>query len=378
MKRNILVNKEKPIESTSMNINHNLSKKSDIQIKRLNYIGSKFQLLDWLIDNIKEQTGIADLNNICIGDLFAGTGIVSYRFRKEGAIVIANDAERYSACIAQAFNTGIYSDKLETAISTINILLENQNWEKITPGYITKNYSPNEDCERMFFTPTNAKKIDFVRKYLDTKLANYSDDEFNFLLASLLVSADSVSNVAAVYGCYLKKFKATATKDLLLVPIHTDRRHVKSESKTTHMPVETFYNEQDTMLDIAYIDPPYNERQYSKNYFPLNQIAKSPIDLEKESSLTGKTGIPVDCYSSPFCRKRTALSAFEDLIKNIKSEYVFISYNTEGIVPKNDFIRMLEKYGVVNVLERTYKRFKSYQYNGDKEIQELLFCLHKT
>jgi len=365
-----------------MTKNQNMKKEEKasecIQIKRLNYIGSKFQLLDWLVENIKEQTGISDLNNICIGDLFAGTGIVSYRFRKEGAIVVANDAELYSSCITRAFNTGVFSDKLENAIATINALLESQNWEEIEPGYITNNYSPNDNCERMFFTPTNAKKIDFIRQYLDTNRDEYSDDEFNFLLASLLVSADSVSNVAAVYGCYLKKFKATARKDLVLVPIHTDRTSVKSESKTTNLPVESFHKEQETILDVAYIDPPYNERQYSKNYFPLNQIAKSPNALERESSLTGKTGIPVDCYSSPFCRKRSALSAFEDLIKNVNSEYLFISYNTEGIVPKNDFIRMMEKYGAVSVVERTYKRFKSYQYNDDKEIRELLFCLHKV
>jgi len=351
---------------------------NSIQIKRLNYIGSKYQLLDWLVENIKEQTGISDLNNVCMGDLFAGTGIVTYRFRKEGAIVIANDAELYSSCIAQAFNTGTYSDNVETAILTINALLESQNWDEMEPGYITKNYSPYDDCERMFFTVNNAKKIDFVRRYLDSHRANYSDDEYNFLLASLLVSADAVGNVAAVYGCYLKKFKATAKKDLRLIPIHTDRSLVKSESKTTHKPVEKFYKEEDTMMDIAYIDPPYNERQYSKNYFPLNQITKSPSVLENEELLTGKTGIPVDCYSSPFCRKRTALSAFEDLIKNVNSEYVFISYNTEGIVAKNDFIRMMEPYGTVSVVERTYKRFKSYQYNEDKEIQELLFCLHKV
>lgn len=349
-----------------------------IQIKRLNYIGSKFQLLDWLLDCIKKQTGLQDFNGVHFGDLFAGTGIVSYKLRKEGAIVLSNDAELYSSCITQAFNTGIYTNKIETIIAELNSLLDEKDWDSAKLGYIATNYSPNEKCERMFFTPSNAKKIDFIRNYLDMNRHKYTDDEFNFLLASLIVSADAVSNVAAVYGCYLKKFKATSQKQITLIPIHTDRTPSKSGCRTTNLPVEQLCYETDEKLTVAYIDPPYNERQYSKNYFPLNQIAKCPETLRNESSLTGKTGIPVNCYTSPFCRKKTALCAFEDLVKKINSEWVFISYNTEGIVSKDDFIKMLNKYGKVDVLEKTYKRFKSYKYNEDKDIKELLFCLHKT
>jgi hypothetical protein len=44
--------------------------------------------------------------------------------------------------------------------------------------------------------------------------------------------------------------------------------------------------------DIVYMDPPYNNRQYSANYSPLNYIAY----YDKNILLTGKTGL-IDGYT---------------------------------------------------------------------------------
>ena len=40
-------------------------------------------------------------------------------------------------------------------------------------------------------------------------------------------------------------------------------------------------------------------------------------------------------------------------------------------------IDLMKKYGDVSVIERDYKRFKSFEYNENKNIKEYLFCLHK-
>ena len=172
-------------------------------VKRLNYIGSKYQLLDWLDEVICSKTGFDDLHGKRVGDLFAGTGIVSFHFRKQGASVVSNDAELYSHVITRAFNTGVYNRKVRRAIASLNAEIDNdENWDTPTMGYITQHYSPNDECERKFFTPENAKKIDYVRNRIEQMKSSLSDDEHNFLVASLLVSADNVGNVAAVYGCY--------------------------------------------------------------------------------------------------------------------------------------------------------------------------------
>ena len=168
-----------------------------------------------------------------------------------------------------------------------------------------------------------------------------------------------------------------ALRPLVIAPVHTYDTSPSGANITENIDVLSDKLKEIEHLDVAYIDPPYNERQYSKTT-SLNQIAKSPSALESEPPLTGKTGIPTDCFVSPFCSKRTALAAFEKLISSVNADWVFISYNTEGIVPREQFEDMLSNYGNVSVVTRPYKRFKSYNYNEDKEISELLFCIHKT
>jgi hypothetical protein len=40
-------------------------------------------------------------------------------------------------------------------------------------------------------------------------------------------------------------------------------------------------------------------------------------------------------------------------------------------------MEILTRYGTVSVIEREYKRFKSFEYNEDKAVNEYLFCLEK-
>ena len=370
-----------------------MTAKTDKTVRRLNYIGSKYQLLEWLEDSILQATSYKSFSGKRVADLFAGTGIVTHHFRKKGAITLSNDVELYSSVIARAFNTGAYTSNVQAIITNlvaeINAAFPDDAVITETTeicdddGYVTRFYSPHAGCERMFFTPVNARIIDYVRRRIQEMRGVLCDDEeHNFLLASLLVSADAVSNVASVYGSYLKKFKATALRRLVLCPIHTVATPAKKGSTTTRVDVLSGPirgGERGThKLDVAYIDPPYNERQYSKNYFPLNQIAKEPSSLLSEPDLKGKTGIPQDCFISPFCRKNGVADAFKRLVENVDSEWVFISYNTEGLLDSAEFQAILEQFGEVNVVSRPYKRFKSYSYNGDKDISEILFCLHKT
>jgi adenine-specific DNA-methyltransferase len=334
------------------------------EIKRLNYIGSKFQLLEWLTTTIKDKTGIDSFEGKVVADLFAGTGIVSYHFRTLGATVLSNDAELYSSIITRAFTRCAYTDKCAELISQLDATSG-------IVGLITTHYSPHEKCERKFFTVENALKIDAIRRRLEELKDTITDDEYTFILASLIISADAVSNVPAVYGCFLKNFKAKALKPLCLKPIHT-LTEVSESSRTLHSDVLAL---EPITADVVYLDPPYNGRQYSKNYFPLNIIAKSPVE---EVTLKGKTGIPSDCFISPFCQKAGVAKAFHKMISNLNAEWVFVSYNSEGILSHEKMSEILSQYGDVTVVERDYKRFKSFDYNKDKAIQEFMFCLHKS
>jgi adenine-specific DNA-methyltransferase len=386
--------------------------------RRLNYIGSKFQLLDWITSAMNSKTGLFGGSGgsagssvsgaVTLADIFAGTGIVSYHFRtKYGAKVISNDAELYSSVITHAFTCSVYSEKCKTVIAMLCAELEAKRYvvgggaggaggAGVVAGFVTRNYSPYEGNERMFFTVDNAQRIDYVRRRLEDvkdglrgeigKDDSLSDDDYKFILASILITADNVSNVPAVYGCYLKNFKATAVRAFILEPIHKYTTPCMAGSRTFCSDVLSSAFLGDAALvgtDITYIDPPYNNRQYSKNYFPLNIIAKSPQQLASVSEapiLKGKTGIPADCFVSPFCKRGGGVceAAFDKLFRELKTKWIFLSYNSESIVPKEKMLEIMGRYGVASVEECDYKRFKSFKYNGDLEIKEYLFCLRKS
>jgi adenine-specific DNA-methyltransferase len=240
-----------------------------------------------------------------------------------------------------------------------------------TIGFLTKHYSPYEGCERMFFTVENAKRMDYVRKCIEN--SSLEPSEKVFALASLLVSADAVANCASVYGAYLKKFKRVAEKPLVLKPIHTCS--IGSHGNCFNKDVLHPEFLKSLEVDLLYLDPPYNERQYSKNYFPLSVLAMHP-DEQNSLVLTGKTGIPGTCFKSPFCSKKTVSQSFETVLQHTKAKWVFISYNSESLLDKETLLTLLKNYGDAKVIERPYKRFQS-QNQEKQEIKEYLFCLER-
>ena len=347
------------------------------KVSRLNYIGSKYQLLDWLTTTMKIKTGWESFAEKTFVDMFAGTGIVSYHFRKQMCKVLSNDAELYSSIITRAQTCSIANTNCISLLNSLQSELNAKKHESVA-GFITKHYSPYNGNERKFFTVENAKRIDYIRGRIEELKSELSSDDYTFILASLLISADAVSNVPAVYGCYLKNFKAKATKALTLIPIHTNIEPCVANSATYNYDVLNTEFLDSISADIVYLDPPYNERQYSKNYFPLNIIAKTPDQLTTEPPLKGITGIPVDCFLSPFCKKgKTVENAFETLFRELKTKWIFLSYNSESIVSKDKMVELMKKYGSVSVEEREYKRFKSFEYNKDVSIKEYIFCLQK-
>jgi adenine-specific DNA-methyltransferase len=175
---------------------------------------------------MKQKTGLTSFKNKSIADLFAGTGVVSNHFRNLGAVVLSNDAELYSSVITHAVTCSTYNEKCK------GIIQELQADTGTRVGFVTKNYSPHNENERMFFTVENAMRIDYLRWRLESMKENLDENDFKFILASLILSSDAVSNVPAVYGCYLKNFKPKANRTLELKPIHTNTEPVNKNSKT--------------------------------------------------------------------------------------------------------------------------------------------------
>jgi len=311
----------------------------------MNYIGSKLKLSSWILEVVKKEVG-DDLSHRIFCDIFAGTGIVSRVFKTEVKQVISNDLEHYSYVLNKNYieNHEKIEDK-ERYIEELN------NLPLIDDGFIYRHYCMGGGSERQYFSDINGKKIDTIRSKIKEWKENskINSNLYYFLLASLLESADKVANTASIYGAFLKYIKKSASKELVL------KSALFLENNNSHKVYNRDSNEliKEIKGDILYLDPPYNQRQYSANYHLLNTISVYDEFIPK-----GKTGLR-EYNRSDYCKKREVHDSFEELIKKANFKYIFLSYNNEGLMSKNSVKNIMEKYGKYSLKQKTYQRFKA-------------------
>ena len=98
--------------------------------------------------------------------------------------------------------------------------------------------------------------------------------------------------------------------------------------------------------------------------------------------LHGKTGLrEYSSQKSQYCSKKTVHSAFNDLVKNAKFKYIFLSYNNEGLMSLEEIKDIMSLYGNYSLYTKEYKRFRSDKkenrnHKADSTI-EYLHCLIK-
>ncbi|MBQ8298375.1 MAG: DNA adenine methylase [Clostridia bacterium] len=343
----------------------------------MNYIGSKYSIIDFLEVSIDKTLKLCKENRkpseMVFADLFAGTGVVSGSFKKQGYSIIANDIQYYSYVITKHMieNNGNLDEE------RCNQLIDELNNLDGVEGFIYKNYSyggtEGQEFRRMYFSDYNAKKCDAIRKTIEKwfKDGKINENEYFFLLGSLINSIDKCANTASVYGAFLKQLKKSASKQMELVPLPI--MHGKVDCKV--------YNEDISKLiknvsgDILYLDPPYNARQYCSNYHLLETIARYDNPVIK-----GKTGLrDYSEQKSVFCMKDKVAEAFAELIKNAKFKYIFLSYNNEGLMSFETIEKIMKKYGKYKVYMQQHRRFKAdnaRDCKADSTI-EYLHCLIK-
>ncbi len=362
----------------------------------MNYIGSKKTLIPFLKETILKIIS-PDSHVFC--DLFAGTGTVGSCFKREGFKVISNDLQYYSFVLnrnyvgnhkALEFN-GLTAEIEQAAKNVSNdqmrlfgdkskkeYVIEYLNNLKGEEGFVYSNYTLSgtrgQQFERNYYSEDNAKKCDAVRMKIEEwkEEKRITEDEYFFLLASLLEAIDSVANTASVYGAFLKKLKNSAARAMKIVPADfsiTDEEHCVYNKDANELIREI-------SCDILYLDPPYNERQYSANYHILETIAKYDDPVIK-----GKTGLrDYKDQKSKYCSKADVKRAFEELIQNAKAKYIFLSYNNEGLLSIDDVKEIFSRKGTYGTATQAYNRFKadsSRKYSADKTVEYLHYCICK-
>lgn len=331
----------------------------------MRYIGSKALSLPFLEQLVRRHAPTA--SSLC--DPFAGTCSVSRHFKTRGFAVTTGDLLASSHAI-QIATVGLNRLPLFKALRASNELrkaeaisstgvMDHLNNLKGTHGYITETYSPAGPAKRRFFTERNAEKIDAARKTIHrwSSLALLSKNEEAFLLATLVTAADKVANTAGTYYAYLKSFSRRASNPIIFSPnqVQNNRR----ENRCNRAEAQKVAAGSDA--DILYLDPPYNERDYS-SYYHLPET----IVLGDKPKTHGASGVPLArrTIKSDFCVTTLASGAFEKIVASSRSKLIVMHYTPDGIIPHEFILHTLRAAGVTTFNDLKVRRYSTNPGSG--------------
>lgn len=340
----------------------------------MRYIGNKTRLLEHINDFISENEIDGDI--FC--DLFAGTGAVGDFFKSKYNI-ISNDFMYYSYAINKAKILNNDIPKFENFRKVYHKCpfeyLNEKNFLYKDNYFITSQYSPKNN--RQYFTEENSIIIDGIRIEIEElykkKLIN--NNEYYYLLASLIESVMSISNTSGTYEAFLKNWDKRAFKQLKILPLEIN--------KVTELKNNKVYCQDSNLLirnikgDILYIDTPYTITEYSSAYHLLETIAK--YDYPDINGITGRRTI--NTKKSDYSKKKKALFAFEDLIRQAQFKDIIISYSSQGIIDLDELVFLLKKFSINNeviIKEIPYREYKNLNSSKKgKTLNEVLIYIKK-
>lgn len=316
----------------------------------IKYIGSKRVLvpvLGQLLSISGAETAL---------DLFTGTTRVAQEFKRRGAEVTAVDAARYSEIFAQCYisadATSVDKDDLRDALRYLAGL-------KGEAGYFTETFC----LQSRYFQPFNGERVDVIRTAIEREF--YGSPLYPILLTSLIEAADRVDSTAGVQMAYIKEwaprsFNRLELREPELLPGRGQAVRGDASSVVRELP----------QVDLAYLDPPYNQHRYFTNYHIWETLVAwdSP---EHYGVACKRIDSRDDSTKSVFNRTREMPPALRRAIADVQAEIVVVSYNNESWVSLDDLVEMCSVHGHVGVLSFDSKRYVGaqigiYNPNGEK------------
>ena len=277
----------------------------------IKYIGSKRTLVP-VLGEIASAVGATT-----VVDLFTGTTRVAQEFKRRGMRVTAVDSATYAAVLARCYigtdSAVVDKDALGEAIHHLATLPGRR-------GYVTEVF-----CEQArYFQPFNGERIDAIR---DAIRECYAGAELEpILLTTLMLAADRVDSTTGVQMAYLKQWAPRSHNALELrvpelLPGPGDVVRGDALDIVDGLP----------HVDVAYLDPPYNQHRYFTNYHVWETLVR--WDAPEHYGVACKRLDSRDAATkSAFNAKRSMPAALESVIRRVRADVVVVSYNDESWV----------------------------------------------
>jgi len=327
-----------------------------IALESRRYIGSKAKLIDWIMDTIKQETE----NARTFFDVFAGTGVVTKAALNSFDYVFTNDFLHSNNIIYKAF----FGDGDFNEIKIGDFL---DKYNDIDPDSIPENYF-SINFGGKYFEHEVAKLVGYIRQDIEDNKESLTEKEYCILIATLIYNIDRLANTVGHFEAYIKK------------PIKHQPLKLRMIEAESYDNIAIFKQDSNLLAksltaDIAYIDPPYNSRQYCRFYHVYETLVK--WDMPK---LYGVALKPAPENMSRYCTSR-AVDAFEDLIFSLNAKYIVVSYNntynsksssSENKITLEQIKYILEKCGSTHVYECSHRYFNAGKTDFSNH-KELLF-----
>ena len=314
----------------------------------IKYLGSKRTLLPSLVQILQEFPELTSA-----ADVFSGTSRVGHAFKRAGFRVVANDHNAYAHCLAQCY----VATDLEAVEHDAARLLAELDQLPGRAGWFTQTFC----VEARFFQPHNGERIDAIREAIEQK--SLPPELRAVLLTALMEAADRVDSTCGLQMAYVKDWAPRSYNALSLRMPAVLPAVAHGRCQALRMDANLAARQMD--VDIAYIDPPYNQHSYLSNYHIWESLV-----LWDKPEVYGIARKRVDCRArkSEYNRKRSHRAIFDDLINALAAPLLVVSFNNEGYQSRPELEQLLAAHGQVFVVTRDFKRYVGAQigvYNPD-------------
>ena len=279
-------------------------------------------------------------------DLFTGTTRVAQAFKEAGAHVTAVDTARYAAAFARCY---IETDARSADEQGLSSIIDGLNALAGRAGYVTEVF-----CERSrFFQPANGARIDAIRDAIAREWVG-SDLE-PILLTSLIEAADRVDSTTGVQMAYVKRWADRSHQPLQLrVPklLAGTGRAVLGDAVAVAPTIGA--------VDLAYLDPPYNQHRYTANYHVWETI--TAWDAPEHYGVACKrTELRDPTTRSLFNARREMPAALHRAIDLLDARLIVVSCSNEGWVTVDELREWCEARGHTEVVGFDSRRYVGAQ-----------------
>lgn len=304
----------------------------------IKYIGSK----RLLVARILQAIGAAAPPGATVLDLFSGTARVGTALKAAGYRTIANDHNAYAHAIATCY---VQADAERWAEPARRILADLQSLPP-RAGWFTATY-----CEQArYFHPDNGARIEAMREAI---AAMGAEPELEaILLTSLLEAADRVDSTAGLQMAYMKAWAPRALQPVQLRLPALLPRPAAGACQALCGEAEAVAAAAD--CDLAYLDPPYNQHSYLRNYHVWETLVR--WDQPEVYGLAQKR---TDCRTrlSDFNSRRRIGPALARTVAALRCPSVIVSFNDEGYLARAELEAMLGERRHLAVIEIAHDRY---------------------